>query len=244
MTTGTINYYALSSGLELDEFEVSNAHPKVEKISIKTEHSDRISITFTLCNVYNSNEAGSIGNELVNVLLDRLALEFDIPIEEPHCSGFYLPSDESGKKYRVVASYIVLSDLVEGDIRPGKQHIEKLIQKLEREASPRNQYLSLYRFSAKQKDPLARYMFLYNILLLLNGDLQKNVDAFVRSCDSVVAESPRPDKPEIIETIYTRLRNEIAHCRNNVVPAHTLKEIEDNVGAFQSVVKTAVLRSV
>jgi len=244
MTTGTINYYALSSGLELDEIEVSNAHPKVEKITIKTENSDRISIIFTLSNVYSSEEAGSIGNEIVNVLLDRLAIEFDIPIEEPHCSGMSLPSDESGKRHIVTGSHVVLNDILEGDIRPGQERIENLRQKLESEAPPRNQYLSLYRFSAKQRDPLARFMFLYNVLLLLNGDLQKNVDAFIKSCDPGVPQSPRPDKPTIIETIYTRLRNEISHCRNSVVPEHTTKEIVDNVAAFQLIVKTAIIGSV
>ncbi len=66
MTTGTITYYALSNDLELDKIEVSKSHSNVEKITIKTEHSDRISMTITLSNVYNSKDAGTIGDELVN----------------------------------------------------------------------------------------------------------------------------------------------------------------------------------
>lgn len=244
MTSGTINYYALSNGLEMDEIEVSNSHRNVEKITIKTENSDRISITITLSNIYSSEDAGSIGDELVNVLLDRLAIEFDIPIEEPHCSGMSLYSDESGKKHIVTANFVALYDILEGDIKPGKTRIEDLIKKLEEETLPRKQNLSLYRFSANQKDPLARYMFLYNILLLLNGDSQKNVDEFIRANDSGVSQSPRPDKPNVIETIYTRLRNEIAHCRNSAVPEHTIKEIVDNIASFQAVVKVAILDNV
>jgi hypothetical protein len=194
--------------------------------------------------VYSSEEAGSIGNELVNIILDRVSIEFDIPIEEAHCSGMSLPSDESGKKHIVTASFVALHDITECDMKPGKKRIEDLIQKLEDETPPRNQHLSLYRFSAKQKDPLARFMFLYNILLQLNGDSQKDLDAFIRTCDSGVSQSPRPDKPKIIETMYTRLRNEIAHCRNNVVPEDTTKEIVDNVAAFQLIVKTAILSGV
>lgn len=244
MTTGTISYYALLNGLELDEIELSNAHPKIDKIKIKTENSDRISIIITLSGVYSSKEAGSIGSEIVNIILDRLSIEFDIPIEEPHCSGMSLPIDESGKKHIVTGSFVALNDIIAGDIKPGQERIKDLIQELEAETPPRNHHLSLYRFSAKQKDPLARFMFLYNILLQLNGDSQKDVDAFIKTCDSGAPQSPRPDKPKIIETIYTRLRNEIAHRRDTVLPEDTAKEIMDNVAAFQSIVKTAILNSV
>jgi len=225
MPTGTISYYALSNGLELDEIEVSNAYPKVEKIKIKSENLDRISIIITLSGVYSSKEAASIGNEIVNIILDRLSIEFNISIEEPHCSGMSLPIDESGKKHIVTGSFVALNDIIEGDIKPGQKRIEDLIKKLEGETPPRNQHLYLYRFSAKQKDPLARFMFLYNILLQLNGDSQKDLDAFIRTCDSGVSQSLRPDKPKIIETLYTRLRNEIAHCRNTVLPEDTTEMV-------------------
>lgn len=40
---------------------------------------------------------------------------------------------------------------------------------------------SAYRFASNQADPISRFMFLYNILLELNGDNQKQVDDFIRS---------------------------------------------------------------
>ncbi len=241
MSTGTISYYALSNGLELGEIEFSNEHPKIEKIAIKSENLDRISIIITLSGVYSSTEARSIGNKIVNIILDRLSIEFDIPIEEPHFSGMSLPIDESGKKHIIMSNFLSLNDICECCIKPGQKRIEDLIRKLEDETPLRKQHFYLYRFSAKQRDPLAKFMFLYNILLQLNGDSQNDVDVFIRACDSGVSQSPRPDKPKIIETIYTRLRNEIAHCRNTALPENTTKEIIVNLTPFQLIVKTAIL---
>ena len=241
MATGTISYYALSSGLELDEIKISNANSKIQDIIIKTEYSDRISITLTLINVFSSKEAGTICEDIVNVLLDKLAIEFNIPIGEPQCSGISLPTDESGTKNVVMTSLVQAYDILEGDLKPGEERIEELVQKLSNETPPRNQHLSLYRFSVKQKDPVAKFMFLYNILLLLYNDSQKDLDAYVRRCNPNIQQSPRPDKIHIIETIYTRLRNEVAHCRSSVLPEHTSKEIADNIISFQEIVKAAVL---
>lgn len=244
MATGTIEYYALSTGLDLGEIEISNAHPKIINIAIKSENFDRISMVFTLSDVYSSEEAGSIANELVNSLLDRLAIEFDISIEEPRCSGMSFPTDESGKKYIVKSNFLAVLDGVEMDIRPGQHRIQELKQKLEGVKPTRNLHLSLYRFSIKQKDPLARFMLLYNILLFLNGEKQKKVDAFIISCDPEVLKTLSPKSPNTFETIYTRLRNEIAHSRNDVIPEHTIKEIAVNVATFQMIVKTAILGNI
>lgn len=241
MATSTVNYYALSSGLELDEIELSNPYPRIEKIAIKTENLDRISVIFTLSDVRTKNEAGRICREQLNVLLDRLAIEFDIPIEEPQCSGMSLPIDELGKKHAVISSHTAVYDLIGGPIRPGQKRIESLVQKLQSDAPPRDRYFSLYRFSAKQEDPIARFMFLYNILLQLKGDSQKHVDNYIKTCVCEVPKSPRPDNAKILETIYTRLRNEVAHYRNDVIPEHTAKEIRSNVPAFQSIVRNAVM---
>ena len=51
---------------------------------------------------------------------------------------------------------------------------------------------SAYRFAGNQKDHVARFMFLYNILLQLKGDKQQQVDDFIRSELPSVPESPRP----------------------------------------------------
>jgi hypothetical protein len=103
---------------------------------------------------------------------------------------------------------------------------------------------SAYRFAGNQKDHVARFMFLYNILLQLKGDKQQQVDDFIRSELPSVPESPRPDRPNKMETVYTRLRNQVGHVRSGTTSEQTRKEIEDNVTAFQELVRTAISRVV
>ncbi len=242
VATGTISYNALSKGLESFECQFSISNPKIENIVIKTVGNESISITFTLNDVYSQEEAVSITNGLVNVYLDEVAIEFDIAIEEPRCSEFSPPSDEKGNISVSITEYAYLSDTVVCDIRPCKKRIDDLIEKL-RGVTQRNDYLRLYRFSAKQRDPFIRFMLLYNILLSLNGDYQEKVDALILSCDPLVSQSTSPINPKKNETIYTRLRNEIGHHRKNVLPEDTMNEIKDNISSFQMIVKKALLKT-
>jgi hypothetical protein len=101
-----------------------------------------------------------------------------------------------------------------------------------------------YRFAGFQNDPVARFMFFYNILLQLHNDSQKQIDDFIRKEMTNIPQSPRPDKPRLIETIYTRLRNEVGHTRTGATSEQTSKEIKENVMGLQTLVKAAISRVV
>ena len=63
-------------------------------------------------------------------------------------------------------------------------------------------------------------MHLYHILLMIYNDSQADVDAFVIGEDPTIPQTPRPRKcprkrPDVMETDYTRLRNELAHKRHS-----------------------------
>lgn len=88
-------------------------------------------------------------------------------------------------------------------------------------------------------DVVSKFMFLYNILLCLVGDSgQRNVDDLIKSIDETVAESLSPRNR--METIYTRLRNEVAHNRG-VEFVSTDEEISHNINAFQCIVNKAIM---
>ena len=63
-------------------------------------------------------------------------------------------------------------------------------------------------------------MHLYNLLHMLLGDFQYDVEEFIRQEDPSVLETPAPSRPKRTrkpktgqETIFTRLRNELGHPR-------------------------------
>jgi hypothetical protein len=84
MSSGSIRYYAESKGLELQEFKVDNIHPEVEEITIKTENSDQLMVAIiSFRDGCTKEEAVIIGDELINILFDRIAVEQNVPIGEP-----------------------------------------------------------------------------------------------------------------------------------------------------------------
>lgn len=87
-------------------------------------------------------------------------------------------------------------------------------------------------------------MFLYNILLQLHNDNQGQGDNFIRGEIPTVSQSPSPRNPSVMETTYTRLRNEVGHIRAGVTPEQTRTEIEGNVAGLQALVKVAISRVV
>jgi len=126
----------------------------------------------------------------------------------------------------------------------GEDTCRDLTRRLEQTYIDANQFYSAYRFALNQSDPVARFMFLYNILLQINNDDQKQVDASIRSEVPSIPQSPRPDRPSVIETAYSRLRNEVGHKRSGTPPEQTRRKIQDNVATFQELVRTAISRVV
>jgi hypothetical protein len=151
-----------------------------------------------------------------------------------------LPKDASGSRHIVVADLVDAYEILEGTTKPGRERIEALLSTLQKAPAHRDRYLSLFRFSARQSDPIARFMFLYNLLLVLKDDKQPNVDAQIKAINDKVPVTIKPHngKPE---TLFTRLRNEIAHVRSGFVPANTLKEVNDHVGEFQEIVRRTLM---
>ena len=89
------------------------------------------------------------------------------------------------------------------------------------------------------------FVYLYGILMRLFGDDFEAVDAFIRKAEPGVEQTPskRPRaKPGEMETVYTRLRHELAHTRN--VPTDETRDgIETKVADLREVVWQAINQS-
>jgi len=69
---------------------------------------------------------------------------------------------------------------------------------------------------------------------------REQVDDFIRKIDPNVVQTQRPNNPRIIETVYTRLRNEMSHTRPKADILNTKNEINQNVSGFANIVKKAI----
>jgi hypothetical protein len=123
--------------------------------------------------------------------------------------------------------------------------IIELKEKLQSGDQERNFLFSSYRFAIRQEDSIAKFMFLYNLLLVIAGDDQKKADELITKYEPEVTKTESPRKKRngeaIIETIYTRLRNEIAHRHETSCPESTSDEVKSLVGQFGFIINQAVL---
>jgi hypothetical protein len=81
----------------------------------------------------------------------------------------------------------------------------------------------------------------YNILLMLFHDRQADVDAFIIGEAPAVPLTQHPLRgPGVIETVYTRLRNELAHKRAGVNLQETKAAMTNRVGQLVALTKRAI----
>jgi len=243
MATGTIEFVAPVKGLRFEMFEVSNQHQAIEKI-VLTAQDEQVNVVFHLNNIFDSEEAEGIATDILPSIINGLAFYTNRPIGEPRFTGGKLPKDASGSSYTVITTLTALwATAGLTDLRLADEERKELATFLEQHYTS-NYLYSAYRFAIIQSDPIARYMFLYNILLQLKKDDQKQVDDFIRLERPGVPQSlsgdPTLKAKGVWETSYTLLRNEIAHRRQGTTPQETRREIHDNVAAFQELVKTAI----
>lgn len=244
MATGTVEYAATITGVRFAPIEVSNPHPSIERIVVTAQDGEQLKVVFHLIDVFTETEANAIAGEILASIVNRLAFEFNVSIDQPHLTGFSLPKDADGSSYTVASSSIMMWDVAAPTLTLGDDRRQELARLLEQPFA-RPDLSSAYRFACNQRDPVTRFMFLYNILLQLNNDRQPKVEAFIREVipDVEEYEDPRPHKTGK-ETVFTRLRNEVGHVREGTTPEQTRALIEGNVPALQALVRTAILRVV
>ncbi len=193
--------------------------------------------------LFSFEDAENIGKEILPSILNRLAFECNVSVGEPYQTGGTLPKDASGSLHTVRKDVLLLWDSASPVLTLGDTTRQELAKLLEQPVTRPDLYTA-YRFAGFQNDPVARFMFFYNILLQLHNDSQKQIDDFIRKEMPNIPQSPRPDKPRLIETIYTRLRNEVGHTRTGATSEQTSKEIKENVMGLQTLVKAAISRVV
>lgn len=239
MIIGTAEFAVEVQGIQLPQIEVPSQEPKIRDIKLERSGQAPLTAQFSLIDVFNADEAKDIIRPVLESILNRLALEFDISVGEPQLSNLSLPQDESASSIWVESQFPLLRVVTRQDVTPENEKLEQLSATL---GAPLKQpaLYSAYRAAVNQEDAVTRFMFLYGTLLQLVGDNQQYANDFIRKEEPRVPSTPRPDKPKILETTYTRLRNEVGHVRPGVSPAQTRSEIESSVTNFQKIVKAAL----
>lgn len=113
-------------------------------------------------------------------------------------------------------------------------------QKVEFHKSYNLDLLKQYNFCQKIDEPISRFISLYTLLLSLSSpQKQAEVDKLIESIDSNIGKfiSPNNGQPE---TLFTKLRNELAHYRAGVSVVETHINIELHLPRFDSIVREII----
>lgn len=253
MKTGTVSYSAPIKGFELaEEMELSAPEPEIEKIVLKTHKSgetERIAVTITLKDVFALDNFRLITHSVVDRVLNRIMFSCSgVWIGKPRPEGYCLLENATGDVFAVLESHIGFSDHLEGVYQFSEKGRKRLKEHLENPASlPGEALYGLFNYSAWQKDPATRFMFLYNIILSLHKDEQREVDTFILTEEPGVKRIPRTYEKngklkQISETIYTNLRNRVGHLIPGTDLSKTYEEISQYIGSFEQLVKKAIAK--
>jgi len=238
LKSGTISYLAPIKRIEVAPIELSGRVPSINRVKIKTE-KEFLSITFFIHNIFCKDEALSLTRDTAELIANKISFELNCQIGDIWCNGYFLPKkDENG--HVGSSSLLVSCNIVGATVTHGFEITQKLKEFLEEPSKDSDRYLALFRFALNQTNSITRFLFLYNLMLLLNGDKQRDVDVQILFINNNTPVTPDPRNPKIMETIYTRLRNEVGHRRSNVDPTKTTKEIQQNISVFQNIVKAAL----
>jgi hypothetical protein len=249
MFQGTVTFQARikGNGLRFPLVEFNPGNPGVEKVEIEGPNGDDIRTTVYLASVTSPSAGRALATEVHKATLDRIAFNRDLVIENGRITGsqFSPLNPQPGVLSVDTGEYLLTGSEVRFVLSCSAVHLKtELMQAL----PPGQQYYGLFRSARQSLSPVEEFMHLYHILLMLNNDSQADVDAFIKSQEPGVVQTPQPPIPgqrkrrpgPIMETVYTKLRNEFSHKRAHVDLERTKSEMEKQLPGLIKLTKQVI----
>lgn len=246
---GTLKYTCNVLGYifrSFDPLEIQTTEPWVERVVVECRDETPIMVTVTFASVPSVDTAIISSKVICRTIIGRLALKFGLCVQEPFLSAQELEEEKDGKTTRVATAYAPLSISGKESKKVEHKDVADLKAELEDLRPNKQDYEELYRVAMQAVDGVDRYMSLYRILSLIclnpttGKEDQKYVDDFIVQVTSEIRQFPRPDKPGVLETVYSKLRNEVGHARPGVDLASTRQEMDKRVYELAVVARRAI----
>jgi hypothetical protein len=244
MFGGTVTFRARikgNNGLTVPLFSFNPSEPGIEKVEIEGPTGYEIVSTVHLAAVATREEGVAIATKANTTALNRISFFHNIAIEDAQVTGsaFSLLNPPPGHLTLDTGDVLTIGEtlrMVHGI------SAQALRADLERTSPPGEKRFGLFRLARQSVSPVEEFVTLYNILQMLTSadDDQADVDTFIRREEPTVLQTPSPHKPKIMETVYTRLRNELGHTRAGVNLDETKKEMADHLGGLIALTKRAI----
>lgn len=219
-------------------------HPRVREVIIEKEKPDdqydsewHITIHFgPVCTI---DEVQNIGNTIKDDVLDTLSLILNSKISEVKTVSYnVMPRNGEGAIGHSLLPLLQSKGYGRVGVRQlSNDDITEVKSALLTMFSAKNDgHIILFRHAISNDDPVVQFLILY--LILFDNKKQEKVDEIIMKFAPSTTQSLSPFTQKS-ETIYTRLRNEIAH-RANVNLDSTRAEIIDNLNDFRAIVQQVI----
>jgi hypothetical protein len=234
MFKGTVKFRARikGNGLTFPLLEFNPNESGVGKVEIEGPNGDEIQSTVHLDSVATIEEGKTIATKVHTAALNRISFFHGVAIE----NGQMTDSDFSPVNPGSLSLTGHDARLVVG------LSADRLKTVLEQASPPGEHNFGLFRSARQSMSPVEEFMHLYNILLMLFDDKQGKVDEFIVAEEPTVplTPDPRPKRSKSMETVYTRLRNELGHKREGVNLDNTKSEMANRLGGLIELTKRAI----
>ena len=241
MFTGAVEFRASvkNNPIAFSEVSVRGGDPVIEMITLQSDKTNGITLSVTIKEVTTKEDGLRIARDEADAVLDTLAFERHIAIASPRLiSQAFQPTMESdGQQTIPVGVSICLKPDTTEISRVDSKTIKKQIVG---STSVSAMHKRMFREAVRSRDGVERFMHLYNLLMMLHGDLQGRLDMFIHEQEPNVTQTPSPHSKGVNETIYTRLRNELAHHRSGVNIETTKQEMIQQVGQLVQHARAAI----
>jgi len=243
MFKGTVTFSARikGNGLKFPLLEFDPKEVGVDKVEVEGPNGDKILSTVHLASVATQEDGKAIATKVNEDALNRISFFHAVAIENGQSTSAQfspLSPQPAGRLVPATGNYAFTGyppNLVVGITAA------TLKAELEQSSPPGGQHFGLFRSARQSMSPVEEFMHLYHILLMLFDDSQGHVDDFIRRKDPAVSQTQDPRKgPGVMETVYTRLRNEFGHRRSGVNVDAAKAEMADRLGELVKLTKQAI----
>ncbi len=243
MYRGTVSFLARikGNGLTFPSLVFNPSEPGVEKVEIEGPNGDEIRTTVHLASVASHDDGKALAEKVNTAASNRIAFNHLIAIENARITSheFLALDPQPGVLTPAAAFYFLNSWAVRRP--PIGVAAAELKTELELTSPPGEHNYGLFRSARQSSSAVEEFMHLYNILLMIFNDSQADVDASIVREDPAVPQTQHPLKAfGVMETVYTRLRNELAHKRPGVNLNNTKGEMANRLGELIALTKRAI----
>lgn len=221
-------------------------HPRVkelvfEKVNPADQFDPKWFLTIHVSEIYSLEEVHRIGDAIKHDVVDMLSFTLNTKVSEMKMVGHGLtprPGEGSIGHFVEPQEKVSMTGKT-GGFKLSSVNILEIQDGLLRMFSLKRKHLiRLFRYAIGVNHPVVQFMTLYLILYEVYKN-QAEVDRHILKVAPTTPQSPNPRNAKNLETIYTRLRNEITH-RTNVRPETTMAEIIGSLDEFKTIVRMAL----